>query len=345
MNKQIASIRKEELEKLKTKLFEKIFRDLSNKYRRLIYEKQLDIKTCYPHLAKEIEKTFDFSNPDYPKMFQVIEKKFLKEISSRTDQIRNQMLSEEKVANALVDPLDDCPKRKAKDQQDEWTLINKYNYLTYQEEEKKKKEEDKLNKKKFQEDLRKQIELKEKIKREEKEKENRMNELEISYNLKGAAPIRVVKDPCSSLLVEENKKLAELKRKIKEEEKHQDEVQAHLLGEKIKEEEKKEEVSNQSILRKKEELKEYLRKQMEQKEKQKESVKNEREILQEKVNIIMLTKEKEKIKKISIQNYKDELDKQMRYRERCSCGMSDVEKRMNKDLIEKSTRYLASKQN
>lgn len=73
----LSYLQREKLSYLKRKLCEKVFRDLSNKYYNLIRDKSYDINNFTKEFEKEMEKSYDFNNPDYKIFFRKIENIFL----------------------------------------------------------------------------------------------------------------------------------------------------------------------------------------------------------------------------------------------------------------------------
>jgi len=74
-------IEREHLIELKKKLTEKVFRDLSNKYYNLLHDKNYNIDTFFKDFEKEMEKSYDFNNPDYKIFFRKIENIFLNKMN------------------------------------------------------------------------------------------------------------------------------------------------------------------------------------------------------------------------------------------------------------------------
>ncbi len=70
------------LVQLKKNLAEKFFRDLSNKYFKLISDKKYDTNDFYEEFEKELQKSYNFYNPDYKSFFRKLEKVFLNKIQN-----------------------------------------------------------------------------------------------------------------------------------------------------------------------------------------------------------------------------------------------------------------------
>jgi len=62
-----------------------VFRDLSNKYYNLLKDKNYDINHFNKDFEREMEKNYDFNNPDYKSFFRKIEYIFLLKMNSIED--------------------------------------------------------------------------------------------------------------------------------------------------------------------------------------------------------------------------------------------------------------------
>jgi len=78
-------IEREHLSKLKKQLADKVLRDLANKYYIIIKDKNYNIKNFYFEFEKELEKSYDFNNPDYKIFFRKIENIFLNRMNRLED--------------------------------------------------------------------------------------------------------------------------------------------------------------------------------------------------------------------------------------------------------------------
>ncbi len=81
----LSYIEREHLIDLKMKLTQKVFRDLSNKYYNLLQDKNYNIDNFFKDFEKEMEKSYDFNNPDYKSFFRRIESGFLNKMNKIED--------------------------------------------------------------------------------------------------------------------------------------------------------------------------------------------------------------------------------------------------------------------
>jgi hypothetical protein len=107
MQRCVKFIDKYELEKLRNKLMVKLYRDIGRKYRSLIVDKEITLERFNKDFRKEIERNFDFSNPDYRKIFHDIEKLVLYKLARlpdrRRENIKEQYEIESKMRNINYD--------------------------------------------------------------------------------------------------------------------------------------------------------------------------------------------------------------------------------------------------
>jgi hypothetical protein len=192
----VKSIQREEINKMKKKLMEKVVKDLKNKYNTLVYDKQFNIGLFEKTLSKNIEKYFDFANPDYLKFFQKIEQIFLKEISRKEDvkrealpnlreaevisQIPAQSNPEFKEWNKIYDDYCNFPEKTKKNklrnelnrkEKDEWAKIASDDYKKFIKEKDEKELNQSKNRKQLCQDLKRQICNKEEHDKRKKEEE------------------------------------------------------------------------------------------------------------------------------------------------------------------------------
>jgi hypothetical protein len=212
--KSVKYINKDELNELKNKLIEKLYRDISKKYHTILVEKEYDVKKFANVFQKEIEKNFDFNNPDYKRFFRTIEEIVLKKLSTIEDKKRDQLIGVEDINretnymtfNENVTEKNKLKKKLDKKKEDEWDKIIKYDYQQYLEETKNNIEEERNKKLKISNELDKQI--KDKIIREEEIKQND----DKYYN-------QILKKAIDTLDIEEKEKNLKAKEKfIKEKE-------------------------------------------------------------------------------------------------------------------------------
>jgi len=93
-------VKREELENLKSKLINKVLKDLNNKYSSIIKDKYINSEIYdIIHLKQEIEKNFDFNIPNYDEFLKKIERIFLKKITTIEDKRHDAMLKRSEVEN------------------------------------------------------------------------------------------------------------------------------------------------------------------------------------------------------------------------------------------------------
>jgi hypothetical protein len=364
----IKSMRKQELENLKIKLFEKIYRDISNKYSKLLYDKDYNLDKFEKHFKREIENSFDFNNPDYLDFFKKVESVFLKEMNKIDDKKRDSLLDKETVTKIVTQnemksqsqlnqdeniiTRQELIKKLKQKENDEWALITKYENMKFIEDNKKKVEDEEKRKKEILQDLHDQIILKKYIDNLIKNEEDSKIKDLINFDskqveqqkLKELEKSNEIKEKITSIF-SENSQLIEIKKKRELKEK-EDEKKAKLVFNKQLEEEDKKHKNELLVKHKREyDFKEFLKKQIKDKEEYNKAFQanlnlTEQQELEKKVQEIMEKKEKEKMKlKYGQQKYKEDLDFQI-YRKTDEIGMTEQEKKINKILLDKSKEYL-----
>ena len=184
---------KQELESLKKKLLLKLARDIKNKYSSLLSDKELEVEFFNKEFQNEIEKHFDFNNPDYKKFFLKVEKLVLTKLDKIQDKKRENLIQKNEVEELTSTSLDKktkfekinfnyLPEGKLKrtklreelkrKEKDDWAKLAKYSCSTFQEEQSKEKENEKKLKSLYKEELMTQITMKKEtenfLKREER---------------------------------------------------------------------------------------------------------------------------------------------------------------------------------
>ena len=97
----VSNLSKIEIDKLHDKLLFTLKKDLKNKYNVLIRQKEFDLNSFEKTIIKEI-KYFAFHNyPLYNQLFQLIERKFLKEIATYSEKEKNGLLTMNKIDNII----------------------------------------------------------------------------------------------------------------------------------------------------------------------------------------------------------------------------------------------------
>lgn len=100
----VSNLSKIEIDKLHSKLLFTIKKDLKNKYNVLIRQKEFDLNSFDKTIIKEI-KYFAFHNyPLYNQLFQLIERKFLKEIANYSEKEKNGLLTMNNIDNIIQPP-------------------------------------------------------------------------------------------------------------------------------------------------------------------------------------------------------------------------------------------------
>jgi hypothetical protein len=101
MQKCVKFIDKYELEKLRTRLMVKLYRDIGKKYRSLLTDKEITLEKFNKELKREIERNFDFSNPDYKKFFHEVEKMVLQKLARLPDKRRENIREKGEIESKL----------------------------------------------------------------------------------------------------------------------------------------------------------------------------------------------------------------------------------------------------
>jgi hypothetical protein len=203
----IKYMHQEELNKLKNKLLEKLYRDIDNKYKNILNDKGYNIQFFKKEFSKKVENYFDFNNPDYKKFFKQIEKDFLNKMNKIDDIKREAMPDQEEieylsnpkrneapVTNGFDNPYNSVfnnnekTKReklrnliKHKMEKDEWGIIAKKDHAKYLREQKEKENVYVQKRKEYFETLNQQMKEKSKHKHELEEQDKRIDE-EIKKN-------------------------------------------------------------------------------------------------------------------------------------------------------------------
>lgn len=362
---------KEELEILQKRLFEKIYKDVCNKYSPLLNDKEYDSERFYKDFKNEIEKNYDFNNPDYKKFFVKIEKIVLKKLS-KVDDVKREVLPEkqqveyysqsqsksqdninnDKIKKAYNDywMYPDKVKNnrlgsalKKKEEEDEWAIVNKYQYDKLKEEENLHKENLSSAKKTFLESLNKQMKEKEILEKIEKEKEEYLynhqkaldkvkKEEEESYRKKvekGILVNQIIKTELEkSNIIKENKNKEKVETEKKIENNYNRIIEKQIKEEQEKEAKKLQLLEDMKITLAKHKEKELIKFQVDQlKIAEKEMASKEKtDIALEKLNTI--------IRKKQIQiNYRNQLESQIHSKKE-EPFMNDIERSLNKKFIE-----------
>jgi len=149
LNKSIETTKTErrakDLENLNRNLMKKIYADLYTRNIKLYQEKNLTFENFLFHFYNDFESLIDFENPDYKLLLErmdlIIKSKFDRENRLTSDKNKLEIIKE---LNYLS-------------QEDEWTLIEKYQKALYEDEKVKLEEQKKLNHQKYLNDLENQI--------------------------------------------------------------------------------------------------------------------------------------------------------------------------------------------
>ena len=149
LNKSIETTKTErrakDLENLNRNLMKKIYADLYTRNIKLYQEKNLTFENFLFHFYNDFESLIDFENPDYKLLLErmdlIIKSKFDRENRLTSDKNKLEIIKE---LNYLS-------------QEDEWTLIEKYQKALYEDEKVKLEEQKKLNHQKYLNDLDNQI--------------------------------------------------------------------------------------------------------------------------------------------------------------------------------------------
>jgi hypothetical protein len=187
MQKSVKYMDKWELEKLRNKMMEKLYRDIGKKYKTLILDKEITLDKFTKDFRKEVEQNFDFNNPDYKHFFHEVEKVFLNKITRCPDKRRENLQEKEEIESKLNNMNYDKEqhhlfkeriknnrvRKEAQKKENEWAKMAKFDYEQYVAEEHRKMIEDKIKRQLLNEDLRKQITDKERHEQEVKEQEER----------------------------------------------------------------------------------------------------------------------------------------------------------------------------
>jgi hypothetical protein len=94
-------MQKDELDKLKSKLLTKILNELRSKYKSLHSVKKIKLEDFEKAFKKEIENFFDFNNPDYKKLFYIVEKDFLNKVQKIEEKVQDNMLGKTEVEHTI----------------------------------------------------------------------------------------------------------------------------------------------------------------------------------------------------------------------------------------------------
>ena len=139
----------QEIENMKKNLIKKLYNDLYYENQQLYDINNFTFENFIFYFYKEIESYIDFKNPDYSKLFQIMNLKVKSKFKKENKFILNEDVK--KIKNNEEDE---------NDEENEWKLIFKYQQILYEENEKKKKKEREEKEKKYYEDLKEQIKKK-----------------------------------------------------------------------------------------------------------------------------------------------------------------------------------------
>ena len=140
----------QEIENMKKNLIKKLYNDLYYENQQLYDINNFTFENFIFYFYKEIESYIDFKNPDYSKLFQIMDLKVKSKFKKENKYILNEDVKKKK----------NNEEEDENDEENEWKLIFKYQQILYEENEKKKKKEREDKEKKYYEDLKEQIKMK-----------------------------------------------------------------------------------------------------------------------------------------------------------------------------------------
>lgn len=299
-----------ELENLNKNLMKKLYFDLFAKNSTLYQDEDLSFENFIFKFYTLIEDTIDYTNPNYPLLLQKVDLKIKAKLKEENTLLPSMTKTEiKKELNKLS-------------QEDEWSLIYKYKLALYEEEVKREKEEKAEKLKKYHDDLTTQIDIKKNFVDETAKAKAEM----YNYDKKEK------EEQLENMKIENQIMVEKLKDKFKNNPQIKDGYIKTLEDENLKLNEQ-----NKMIVRFK---LEYLM-----------SMGDDNNtpdpLLTELVDMIMNETKLEKINKLlNCQKYKRVLDQQMEHKVKCTNRpdkMSVEERKINKELLEKSKAYFRNK--
>jgi hypothetical protein len=141
-------LKNQEIEKLKKSLIRKIYNDLYEENTKLYEINNFTFEDFIFYFYKDIESHIDFKNPDYSKLFKIMDLKVKAKFQKENKLIR------------INDNEKKIEKNNENEEDDEWKLIFKYQQILYDENEKRKQKEKEEKEKKYYEELKEQIKMK-----------------------------------------------------------------------------------------------------------------------------------------------------------------------------------------
>ncbi len=149
-NDEINRRKNKEIENMKKNLIKKLYNDLYYENQQLYDINNFTFENFIFYFYKEIESYIDFKNPDYSKLFQIMDLKVKSKFKKENKYILNEDVKKKK----------NNEEEDENDEENEWKLIFKYQQILYEENEKKKKKDREEKEKKYYEDLKEQIKMK-----------------------------------------------------------------------------------------------------------------------------------------------------------------------------------------
>ena len=116
---------------MKKNLIKKLYNDLYYENQQLYDINNFTFENFIFYFYKEIESYIDFKNPDYSKLFRIMDLKVKAKFKKENKLIINEDIKKNK-NNEVEDE---------NDEENEWKLIFKYQQILYEENEKKKKKD------------------------------------------------------------------------------------------------------------------------------------------------------------------------------------------------------------
>ena len=141
-------LKNQEIEKLKKSLIRKIYNDLYEENTKLYEINNFTFEDFIFYFYKDIESHIDFKNPDYSKLFKIMDLKVKAKFQKENKLIR------------INDNEKKIEKNNENEEDDDWKLIFKYQQILYDEKEKRKQKEKEEKEKKYYEELKEQIKMK-----------------------------------------------------------------------------------------------------------------------------------------------------------------------------------------
>lgn len=145
---EIEEEKRQEIENLNKNLMKKLYQDLFSQNVNLYQGKDLTFENFLFYFYKKIESSIDYTNPDYQNLLK------------KVDLMIKAKFAEEETINSSLNKNEIKAELNKRAQEDEWALISNYNKALYEDEKQKNKQIKEEKMKKYQEELRQQIQYK-----------------------------------------------------------------------------------------------------------------------------------------------------------------------------------------